>query len=536
MKIPRLRIATIAGACLFVVILAVYLASPYHLDQSVCLASAQQTDFYGPFPENVVESWSLRGLGHKLSFYALYKAATLVTDYNDKLQFEFACHVIASAIFLSVLAISVFLARNVLRRYAIPCTEAFFVGSACFLLLSWHCACQAEDLACWMLILGVACSLTEHRSLQVAGGALLAGTIIFKGVTAAVGASGLACVLLLELCNRPKLWTVGISYVVGMAAIIAAGAIWAPTEISDLINATLLQDSVKLGIVERIKGFAVLVLFWWWHLPLILGGLAAGVVCFVYLLRKREFVPLTIFCSAWLLAAAVPFLQGKGFVYHYISLLPISAGSILAVAALGRTTHRCERWVSAIWIVPAILGLVTRFTDLIPPGNLCGRFYVETANLFTLREYKACDEAQYADARKLFDLDKQPEILYLNAGTHAYYFKAKSCLRHLYPLPLQRDNPSLQTSPLYKTTLEKALAYRGEYITLNNPWFPLDREDLRPLMEKLSREYRLVYEGVPPLPKYPWEEPLQIFQRRTVPLDVLETARKEIPSRGETLK
>ena len=82
---------------------------------------------------------------------------------------------------------------------------------------------------------------------------------------------------------------------------------------------------------------------------------------------------------------------------------------------------------------------------------------------------------------------------------------ADSYLRYFVPLPLQRPNPALIANPLHSAILDATLAYEGKYITLDDPWFPLKRPDLRLLREKIEREYRTVYKG----------ETFQLLQRRT---------------------
>jgi len=54
-------------------------------------------------------------------------------------------------------------------------------------------------------------------------------------------------------------------------------------------------------------------------------------------------------------------------------------------------------------------------------------------------------------------------------------------------------------------------------ITLESPWFPLDREDLWPLREKMEREYRKAYEGECASENIE-DARLHLFQRRQAPV------------------
>ena len=401
-----MRIALVRDACLSLAVLAVYLASPLFYDQKVCLAAAQQAEFHGDFPNNVVESWNMRGLGHKLSVYALYKVSSVFVDYRDKAHFELAFRVVSSAVLIAILALGVLLARPCVQRYCIGSDKAFVVGWLGFFTLSYQCAFQAEDMSSWALVLGVACSLADRRALWVVGGLLLASTILFKGITIIQGMIGLAAVALLQWENQAKMWTVAASFAAGLLAIIATVALWAPGAIRDLMDATLFEATFEAGVVGRIKGFVATLIFGWPHFPIILGGIVGGAILFCRLFSQRKMACLATYGTIWFLAALVSLVQAKNFVYHFDVFVPIAVGSILGVLAPVHESRRW-RWVAVVWVVPVLLCLICRFTNPIP----LGRFTCANTNLPVLREADAAKRAEFTEVLVRFELDKQSALL-----------------------------------------------------------------------------------------------------------------------------
>ena len=454
------RFVEVLGACLVTAIVVIYIATPPALDQQTSIAAAQQADFHGAFPHNVVEAWNMRGLGYKLAVYGLYKGATTIANYRDKTYFELAFNSLAAMVLMVILGMSVVLARPVLGKYGIHSAEAFLVGCVSFFTLSSWCAFQPEDFAAWTMVLGVACSLGKHRTLHVAGGLVLACTIAFKGVTAVFGGMGLLAIALLEPHDKRRLWTVGAAYVLGTVAIVSIVAIWAPTEISDLRMAATFQQPLKIALGVRIKDLvAALLLMGLSEFPVFLGGTVAGLICFGYLLRKREARSVAIYCSAWLLASCGPMIQSKHFAYHYLPFVPLAAGSIVAVLALSHATKTWTRLAPALWIVPGVACLIIRLTTVNVP---LGRFSAHNITVFAQREERIVKK-QYAKAMSLFHLENQPAVLYLGGGgKFAYYFMAKSYLRYF-----SRASARLSANHSFKNRRAPLQGHTGKSVSVS---------------------------------------------------------------------
>ena len=115
------------------------------------------------------------------------------------------------------------------------------------------------------------------------------------------------------------------------------------------------------------------------------------------------------------------------------------------------------------------------------------------------------------DLDRRFHLSQQPEILFLSPGDVNYIIRAKSYLRLLAPMPLQRArwNEKLRDTAIFRETKAESLAYHGEYIYLSD-WLFLDH--LPELKAKLATEYE------PATPKIEQFYPIpnvQLFKRRS---------------------
>ncbi len=183
------------GAAVLLALLVIYLATPLFGDQQASIAAAHQADFDGSFPGNVVESWDMRGLFYKFTVYFFYRSALLAADYGDKESFELAVRTVAAATALALLALGTLASRKFLERRRIAPLEAFFLFAIAILTLAHRCAFEAEDIACWVCILGTACALSDSRWAQAAGGLVLSSAVEFKGITVVMGVLGCAAVL-----------------------------------------------------------------------------------------------------------------------------------------------------------------------------------------------------------------------------------------------------------------------------------------------------------------------------------------------------
>ena len=97
----------------------------------------------------------------------------------------------------------------------------------------------------------------------------------------------------------------------------------------------------------------------------------------------------------------------------------------------------------------------------------------------------------------LTNIRSEQSILYLDAGEAPYLFEVNSSCRYLSPLPIQRDRPDWNLSALaaYQEAYSCVMNYTGEYIVAdgNGGWFGYDNPRKKPILDKLNREYQIVW-------------------------------------------
>lgn len=452
-------------------------------DQRIGVASAQQADFKGAFPANVIESWNLRGVGYKYLAYFFYRATIPFFDYQDKTHFEIGFKLFLSAFILLILGLSIAISRRTLIRYGVDIYSAFFIGGISFFTVSHHASFQAEDMTALIFVLGTACSISDSKILNLTAGFLLGLLFTLKGVTIILGISALVFIFLSEKDRYDKMSRVGLSYVVSSIVILVGIFLFMPSEIRDLQEATIFQSSFDRSLVTRL---IILVRFFrinFEHNPILAPGVMAGLVICFYLFRKRYFKTLIAYSLLWVFPAMVVVIQGMGYGYHYSVMIPVAMGSIMAVLLIIRDLELDAKWYAAVYLLPVMFGILCTSPLAIFQSSAVAP-YVKTSGH---------DHDTYATIQQTFTLTEQPEILYLADGTFTYYFESPSYLRHYYPLSLQRSkgNRDLIKMEVHQNALKRAMSYNGEFILLHHNWF--DLEQFPALQEKIRHQYCTVY-------------------------------------------
>lgn len=478
----------LAGSAALLGLIAVYVVTPVGWDQSVSLASARMAEHLGHFPDNVAQSWLSRGFGYKVYVYGLHRAASMFANFDDKQVYEIATRSVAATVSLTLLLAAVLSSRRFLVVHGIAPFDAFFVLCAAHFGLSHWVAFQPEDIAALFTTLGVALILSSPVPLAVLGGIVLALTVSLKGITGLVGLSGLAAVPILcrgEDC-RSRIVAAGLAFLLALGAMGVVAAVCFPSEIKDLWEMVIYNQSSEIAVPERMKQMAGM-LASWPHIPILaVGGPASAAVAIILAARKGKRL-LLLYLVVWLLAFLGPLMQGRGFAYHAAGMIPHLTGSILAVATLLAGARGSRRFA----VVPVILVMAMAL-----PGMLArpmGRFQRPSSFLQRLNEV-ARDRREFRAMENRYALSAEPSLLYLDWGIAAYYWGTPSHLRHFIPLPLQRSNPAIRDTEPYRRTLSEALQYDGRYVVLNPAWFPLDRPDLAELKQKIESEYLAVAE------------------------------------------
>ncbi|MFB3787171.1 MAG: hypothetical protein ACE15F_12470 [bacterium] len=486
------RVKILAGAVLLGLLILNYVVTPLAEDQRINLAYAQQADdFYGPFPANVIQAWTLRGIGYKCLTYFLYKFTRIFADYNDKMRFELVFKALYAALIVIILILSTWIARPGWRRLGLEgLSVLFFLGTA-FFSLSYECAFQAEDVAALVMILGTALALSENKVLCGLAGAVLSLLFTLKGITWLLGLVPLLFLgLYREKFRRPLIWT-GLSF--GISSVALAALIWLliPQEITDLRDASRFQSSFRgFGrslageMFQRLQTIYQFYLQYFFHISFLIPGFIAGFLLSLYWFEK-DLKRLAVYLSLWLVPGAVIVLQGKGFLYHFAVLLPVAAGSLIALQAAVRRYQLQSRWNGVILGFPYLLAWLC-----VGPVSL----FPVASSVSHIQESRS-DVEFYRDLCAKSELDRQPRLLYLTDGRAAYYFKSQSESRYFYPLPIKRSlaNPGLRDTDLYQDEMQRILKYTGKMIVVQDAWFNLD--DFPAIRDKIRNEYRPVFQG-----------------------------------------
>lgn len=111
-------------------------------------------------------------------------------------------------------------------------------------------------------------------------------------------------------------------------------------------------------------------------------------------------------------------------------------------------------------------------------------------------------QSQYVEEiQTRFDIINQTSVLYLDAGVAPYYLMANSTGRYICVLPLQRDSPTwnMTNQKSFQQIYSDIMNYEGEYIVWDgdvgyNDWIHSEYENRKPIVDKISREYDLVWD------------------------------------------
>lgn len=465
-------------------ITANYLVAPLGQDLRINLAFAHQAAISGSFPGNVVDAWTIRGLGYQFVVYALYTVGRAIAGYENKAVFETAVRVLMAGNVLSVVAASLWVAEERLTRAGLDIHATGFLVAASFLTLSHWVAFQAEDLASLLVVLGVALGISRKRGSNAAAGLAFAFVFTLKGITGLLIPVGILLVAVFDggLSRRARAtaawsaaWTVGLT---------AGMLLFAPSGVSDLVEATAFQSTFETPLGYRLLRTGYYFFLHLEHLPILLPGAGIGLLFLRRNAREREYVNAVVLLSLALLPLSIVFVQAQWFGYHYAVLVPTAIALFLWMGE-GRPVSPAAETTGAF--VATFLLLSVAFVSPVSPFDRSSpaRWEAVSGN----------ETAVYAEIEERLDITAEDTVLYLADGTPNYYLDAGSHLRYFYPLPLQRvpTAPGLRDTEVFRRTLDAALAYEGPYVVLLEEWFPL--EAFPELEEKLDDEYCIAYES-----------------------------------------
>lgn len=229
-----------------------YITTPLGFDQQINIAFAQQATLIGRFPGNVVEAWTVRGVGYKLFIYLHYVLADSVVGYYNKPLFELLYRVQVAVVYLTVVSISGLASRSRLEADGYDVISVLFLVASAFLTLSHWVAFQAEGIAALFTLLGVALSLSEHRGSTPLAGLVFTLLITFKGITGLLIPVGYLMVVAYEGTYREYYSDLLIWTVASGVTISAILLVFAPRTVLDLVEATQFQSTFGTSLFARL--------------------------------------------------------------------------------------------------------------------------------------------------------------------------------------------------------------------------------------------------------------------------------------------
>lgn len=466
-----------------------HIFTPLTGDILEAIGSAHISHQAGVFPQNIIDQWNLRGIGHKAAVYGIYLMVSPAHGFPPTQSMEALFNAVSLTLAWLLLAGAVAAAAPYLERHGLRVFETFYVVVVGFTLCSWVVIGQPEYHVALLVISGVGCGLSDKKWLQAVGGLLFALTVFPKGVTIVSGAGGF--LLLATLRSLRGEWRALVPVAVGGAvalAVFLAGYLFVfPQEIADLRRMSLTEGALDRGIFGRLRAFAVTFVFISLvHIPVASFGLAGGGIAAWRLFRDRSWVTGVLLLAAVGATCLPPLVQGKYFPYHHAVILPLYlVGAVCLYRILRDVWGR--RAQAALVAFPLILMGVLSLPMLTP-------YQRWETNIFKLRDGRANAYVQWEKFREDLQWDRSKPVLYLSIGEPLYYLGNPSHFRYYIPHPLQRNNARLNTSDFRQEVMAEALAFDGDYVLLNNRWLSLDRRpDLDALRVWLEAGYEPVH-------------------------------------------
>lgn len=490
-------------AVLLVAVLVNYVTTPLGSDVQVNVAFAQQADLAGPFPGNLLETWTLRGPGYKFLSYLFYEAATLLVGYEDKQAFAVAFKSLYASGVLALLGTSTVAARETLREWAVDPVDAFFVASVAFLSVSQIVSFQAEEMAALAVVFATGLAVSGSRPLQYLAAAVLGLTFTLKGVTLLLGPVAVVVLFGVEGGFTRRFVRVAVAAAVA-AVVVPLGTVLAfPGEIDALLQATAFESTFGASPFQRVYRAGGMFVAAFEHLPVLLPGLVVGAAAGLAAIRRRRWVVAAVLAAMALVPFATVVIQGQGgawYGYHLAGLLPTTLFLLLGLlSAIRRDDPRLGAVPDSLVDVRSVvvtLGvcwlLMTSPVSLFDGGTGPYSDSVPSSSA-TYRDVVGVERAVYGEIEREFDLTTREKVLYLADGVPTYYLESRSYLSYYYPLPIERAdrNPSLRNTDIYRATLEEALRYDGRVIVHHHEWLALS--DYPRLQRKLEAEYCPAY-------------------------------------------
>ena len=476
-----------------------YFKTPLVGDITFNLGSVKQTKFFGDWPNSVITSWDVRGLVNKnlmyfLNTYASNFGPTSIENYELFIKSIYFCLIII------VLIWTIFLLKKILINKIDKLLFIFLFFFTIFSSSNSFVALQADLSAAILGILLFALTANNQKKNLVIAGLLTPITFGFKGITYLVGISSLFAGLALAAKRGDKnIKQLVISSALGTLIYFFSIFFFARSELEDLANSTMYQQTFSYSFLGRLKIAAGSILFQWPHVPIVILGLLFFALMWVSTIKKslmfrnkENLISMNFYSISLFLAVLTIVIQSKGFGYHLVALVPFCLSVLVYILFPIKNSFSTKVWILSL-IICVFLSTPTK-TGL---WNSYLKFYayqIETENeLFKSNQNIRLKFFQKFSSQIEQNCKGEILILDLSGG---YLIPNQSWLRYIAPLPLQRNSQALVASTIRNDAIIKTYKFSGQCIVLDPKRFNKELQPwLNKVYDKIQREYYTCYMG-----------------------------------------
>ena len=520
------------GFALLLGLLAVYsfIKTPFTGDIKVFMAAANQVKYQeGNLLYAIFKAWELKGIGSRLLMYIIYFVADLLVGFENKIAFETACKLVyalmLSGIFAATAILLPFKNKNKLSAFAIMFFAFFASGTAVQM--------QVEMTCVAICLLAAACLIKGKVWSVILSGLLCSTLFFFKSIFILLYVSIILIYALHQRKISKKNLIVSVLSMFGFSALFFACVYFIyPQEFADMAyaseyQATLLSEGASVSLQSIFDRFCTNLVTGSVMAPIILFGIISTVFVIIKAIREKDSATWILLIALWAISIDIIVVSNTYFAYHYFLLvLPSLASVALYFKAFPEAVHisliaafiaSCAVLLfnlvlgkdyeiamfnvstGLLVILHLVLAAVIIFA-VVKSKKAQGIFSLVSltvcfflwANFLTAlapyyRNIRALDANSVVMSQKNIPEDIGNEaVLFLDAGSAAFYIDAPSYSRYFFNLPLQRWNVG-DNWEWKDEEYEKLLAFNGKYVVIDYSWFNIDKYP--ELKAKFKNEY-----------------------------------------------
>jgi len=436
---------------------------------------AQQVRNFGAYPESLLESWTLRGIGYKFFFHALASAALYVSQ-PAGLTTILVFNALYLALCLAVMALSARLAKKASNQIGLKSFEVFLLLSlamVCTGNLSWA---QESHLAVTLTVLAVAFVVRYARAGLWIAGLIISYVATLKGITALCGVFVGIAYLVRHGVTRSSLVQLAICGAFYLSLLVAMYLTVLRPELDDLILASGLQRPSLGSGLETARSFMAGLAHFTAFNPVV--GVCILSLIFVPRTSQGRKTEISLILIVLVSALAFTLIQNRYFPYHY-QLLALVALMVIVLRVIA--SESILHWQMPVWTITAVTTTSFLAISILPVSSHSIPKKLEE-NLCAIQAASRIKTTMEAEE----GFDERQKVLFLTNGAPNFVLTNPSLLRFLYPLPLQRE---LRAVAVRRDVLSTALNFEGQNIVLAPQWFKIDAPEKADIRAKLQREY-----------------------------------------------